>query len=485
MDTHPKHDIALGAVRYQPSPSGESAPAAAPTVAQWPTRGASAQPPETPAAQVPPETTAEQTIAEPATETRPGPPVWEPSDRQSSGVVDDSGRIAKDPSGRRPNRTVVIGAGVVVGLLLVGASAVALLNRDGGEPSGSPEPSPTATTPTATTPSAERVYDEDVLMVPFGDATGTHYELRALTVDGTDLGPVSDLEESADAPWVSRDGRFVGFRTTEAGQDARGPGTIMVMGADREPVPLFTTPPEGVLCTRRVAWHPNGRQVLLGCFEDKDGDGVRDSEVVTLYAGPVDDAGQVDGNRFERVLGASDPTLTSPGGSPGSTLGALSFLPSGAIAIAYEGGEEPGVHVFGRDGIGRLTSGELDQNAVASPTPGLVVFTRDGDLYLASTNQRPPPCPAPREASVDPVTDAPLCNLTGDLTNVDEPAWEPTWSWDGTEIAFLIETAPRVRTLWILDLEDPDSLRSLIGEPAAVGSPAVGSPLTRSRVRTS
>ena len=53
MDTHPKHDIALGGVRFQPSPSGESAPAAAPTVAAWPTRGASAQPPETPAAQVP------------------------------------------------------------------------------------------------------------------------------------------------------------------------------------------------------------------------------------------------------------------------------------------------------------------------------------------------------------------------------------------------------------------------------------------------
>ena len=39
MDTHPKHDIALGAVQYHPAASGEAAPAAAPTVAQWPSRG--------------------------------------------------------------------------------------------------------------------------------------------------------------------------------------------------------------------------------------------------------------------------------------------------------------------------------------------------------------------------------------------------------------------------------------------------------------
>ena len=39
LDTHPKHDIALGAVQYHPTSTAGGAPAAADTVAQWPTRG--------------------------------------------------------------------------------------------------------------------------------------------------------------------------------------------------------------------------------------------------------------------------------------------------------------------------------------------------------------------------------------------------------------------------------------------------------------
>ena len=57
MDTHPKHDIALGAVQYQPACLWGSAPAAAPTVAQWPTRGkkpAEPSPPPPPPAPTPP-----------------------------------------------------------------------------------------------------------------------------------------------------------------------------------------------------------------------------------------------------------------------------------------------------------------------------------------------------------------------------------------------------------------------------------------------
>lgn len=71
MDTHPKHDVALGAVRYRSPETGEPAPPASASVTQWPTR---ARPP---ADEVPAPTTAAAPL-QPPRETHPGAPEWSP-----------------------------------------------------------------------------------------------------------------------------------------------------------------------------------------------------------------------------------------------------------------------------------------------------------------------------------------------------------------------------------------------------------------------
>ena len=67
MDTHPKHDVALGAVRYQLPDSGKSAPPAAPTVIAWPTRARPVDE-QAPATETPP----------PPEQPAGGPPAWAP-----------------------------------------------------------------------------------------------------------------------------------------------------------------------------------------------------------------------------------------------------------------------------------------------------------------------------------------------------------------------------------------------------------------------
>jgi hypothetical protein len=69
-----------------------------------------------------------------------------------------------------------------------------------------------------------------------------------------------------------------------------------------------------------------------------------------------------------------------------------------------------------------------------------------------------------------------LCNLTGGLTGPpDQMALEPTWSWDGQQIAFRIgdpETA--VTTLHVVDLATSGPPRTLIAEPMVMSAPAWG-----------
>jgi hypothetical protein len=327
--------------------------------------------------------------------------------------------------------------------------------------------------PTTTSASGGRVYGEDVLIVTVPSAVGIDEELRAVTEDGEDRGPVTDLIGSVNAPWVSRDGRFVGFRFAPSGQGDVGPWTIKMMNADGSVVDLFAPSPQGIVCQRRVAWHPQRPEVLLACTEDADGDGVEDTQVSTIYNGPVDADGRVDGQRLERVLGVEDPLEDRPEGSPSSRMRGLSVLPTGELLVSYYGGEEPGIHIAGPDGIRRVTSGERDDAPTVSTT-GLVAFVRDGDLYVVATDGSAPPCPSPRELSQDPITGASLCNLTGDATFAENRAQDPAWSWDGSRIAFLLETGKEQRTLVVTDLAKAGPLRPVIGETANLGGIAWG-----------
>ena len=473
MDTHPKHDIALGAVRYQPPASGRDRPRrrshrrpmAHPRQED---RGAEPATPAPPGTVPAPGRARLVTPAQPAEAKRTGPPIWKPPRPGGDNACGKRAR-RRPPTDRHPTRPHRGRR----------CRRTAGRRRLGVRPhprrpmrratATEPTPSPSVTSDTPSTPT--RVFDEDVLVVSFLADEDADPELHAIsTTTGEDLGPATPASGPSDAPWMSRDGVFLGYREAPPGTGTDGPWTIMVRTADGDPVPLFTREPtEGLQCWLRVAWHPSDRQVLLNCLEDPDGDGKFET---SLYVGPVREDGRVDGRKLEQLLTNDDPTETSRDGSPGSALRSISYLPSGDVAVSYHGGEEPGVHVVAPDGSSRrLTSGEHDEVPVSSPTDGLLAFVRTGDLYVASVDDTAPPCPAPRQAETDDVTGAPLCNLTGDVTTApDQSALDPAWSWDGTQLVFQIgndETGPR--TLQLIDLAEANPILSVIPEPRLMG----------------
>ena len=479
MDTHPKHDIALGAVRYHAPASGEAAPPAAPTVAQWPTRGkqepapAPAPPAATPAAPVTqptpetPEIEPAATVAMPAPveeQTPSGPPAWRPPE-VSEGGADAGGRGLR-------KRPVLIGVAAAVALLVVGgATAYALTQGDdggGNGASGSTSPEPSTDTGS---PSPQPVYDENTILVSVSSGPEENAQLLRLSPTGEELGPVVQGAGSFDAPWFSRDGTVVGYRQSTSFAE-RDTGQVMVLTADGTPSQFIQGDTGGVDCRLRAFWDPTSPRVVLNCIEDLDGDG---KDETSLWEAPVVDGVHVDGTQLAPVLNNDDPTDTSPDGSPGSSFRGVSFLPNGAISLNYYRGQEPGTHVLGTDGVPRRLTSGVDEEPVASPTAQLIAFVRDGDLYVVSADGKRPPCPAPRTRSQDEVTGAEMCNLTGDLTSApDEGAAEPTWSWDGRTIVFAVGNEEGLRTLHAISLDESGEPRTLIGDPTYVTGPAWG-----------
>jgi hypothetical protein len=362
MDTHPKHDIALGAVRYHLPATGEPAPPAATTVAPGPSHAVEA----------------------PAVAVAPG----------LLPAADEAPRARR----RRMSRRAVIGAAATL-VLLLGAAATYLVARDTDRDG--------ATLPVGGT----RVLPEDFLLVPLRADPEDDAQLYAVSVGGQGMVEFdTPVGFYYDNPWISRDGTLAGFRLESS-----------------------------------------------------------------LYRGMVTDDGQIDGTTLEPVLRDTDPTEESPEGSPDSTLQAISFLPSGTIAVQYGGGQDPGIHLLDEGPPRRLTSGAHDDFAVASPELPWVAFVRDGDLYVVSAGDNEPPCPAPRQREVDEVTKAPLCNLTGESTSLPSAlALFPTWSWDGERIAFTIGEEDGLSTLSLVSLSDPGDPKPLVEEPGLFGPPAWG-----------
>ncbi len=328
MDTHPKHDIALGAVRYQPPASGETAPAAAPTVAQWPTRGKKTEepsPPPPPPAPPAPAAPRDDRAGD-RRDTRPtgqrrsgtGPPIWKPPGPEETTPAGSRAR-RRPPTDRHPTRPHRRSAPPSHCWSPAPRRTPSPASPDEAGDGDGATPSPSVTSDTPSTPT--RVFDEDVLVVSFLADEDADPELHAIsTTTGEDLGPATPASGPSDAPWMSRDGVFLGYREAPPGTGTDGPWTIMVRTADGDPVPLFTREPaEGLQCWLRVAWHPSDRQVLLNCLEDPDGDGKFET---SLYVGPVREDGRVDGRKLEQLLTNDDPTETSPDGSPGSRSGA-------------------------------------------------------------------------------------------------------------------------------------------------------------------
>ena len=356
MDTHPKHDIALGAVQYHPAASGEAAPAAAPTVAQWPTRGK--KPGAEPTATSGPDTSG----ADPAhadglgtRRTRPGAngpdtgPARGEETARPSGVEAARYRgrgavrrhSATERSSRPTSRPVLLGIAAAVALLVVGASAYAFTRDDTIRRRGTTAES--RAPPTAVRPRVPRPRSTPRTSSWWSSPMTRTAHPRCTLLDtttGEDLGPVSPGAGSTDAAWASRDGDIVGFREAATSAWQEGPWTIQEMSRDGTVVPLFTRPPEGIeCCVTRVAWHPTSDQVLLNCLQDDDGDGKFEP---SLYTGPVGEDGRVDGTQLRMLLSNDSPTEDSPDGSPGSNLRGVSYLPSGDVVVVVLRGRGTG-----------------------------------------------------------------------------------------------------------------------------------------------
>jgi actin-like ATPase involved in cell morphogenesis len=479
MDTHPKHDIALGAVRYHPPDAGQPATAApaAPAVTQWPTRGKSAPPPPAPpppppspppptepvrAPEPPPGPDTVQ-LPEPVEETPAGPPVWRPPD-----TVPTPATPAEPGVRRLPSKPLLIGVGTAV-LLLVAAAATYALTRGDDEQATNDQPDGTSSTP----PEPERVFGVNTILLPVSDGPDSDSQIRAVTTDGRDRGAVVKGPGSYDAPWVSRDGSVVGYRQADS-VATENKGVIMIMTADGTPSPLINgSPPAGINCRLRAIWYPSGDRVLLNCLEDLDGD--RKFET-SLWTAPVGADHHVEGSQLQLLLDNDTPTEDTPNGSPDSTLRAVSFLPDGTISVEYAGGQEPGIHLLAPGGaLTRLTSGEADDEPAASPTSQLVAFARDGDLYVASTDGSEPPCDPPRKRTTDEETGTALCNLTTGITSApDQIASNPAWSWDGKRIAFTVGSEDGPQTVDLISLDGGDDPTALVGQPGYIGAPAWG-----------
>ena len=341
-------------------------------------------------------------------------------------------------------------AAVAVVVVLAVAVAVVYVVRDDGSGSDSS--------------SSSRVVDEDVVLVVVSEDDGDPV-LHQLSTDpdsfGEDLGPVPGPSSGSQLlPSLSRDGEVLGYLGAPPGSGFdRKVGTPMSVTADGDPVTLFATPPEGLHCHARPAWSPDGKQVAMLCFDDLDGDGEDDNDHPGVYLFPLDDDGRV---------GSVPAGLWAK--STESKIGGISFTTDGEVAAGYAEGSAPGIYV-GKLGIrpAQVTSGE-DEDPVASPTDSLIAFVRDGDLYVAATDDAAPlPCPKPRVASTDETTGTRLCDLTGTTTDLDAPAASPTWSWDGKTIAYRVEDpATDTSTVWLIKLASGIAV-PLTTEPQVLG----------------
>jgi molecular chaperone DnaK len=464
MDTHPKHDIALGAVRHaRRAPSADAAvsgqPAASravPAVAGWPTRDAGAPPTLAAASAVPslPSTAPTSSPSPPTVEaaTQPIPAVTTPLSRPpgratgARGPVTPTARETKRPpagtpppsSGEAPPwRWIALAAGL---FLVAGGAAVAATVGFGGGEEG----------PTGSGGSSEAVAisrDEVVVPLDVGQGVG----LYTLAEGGT---PEAVLEpDSGDAltvPSLSPDRRFLYFRVGSA-EDLRTFTTQVLEVATGQVAPMVDEA-EGLECVGRPAWQPGSSTVALLC---------RQGDRLYPFEGRQDGDGQISG--LGRI-----PQL-------GTGWANVGYLGTGDLVVTQRSnGAEPGIHLGQPGELRWLVSGEVGDTA-SSPFGPRILYEQDGAIWLVRADGGALSCPA-GEAVPDARTGTPRCRLTevaGATADV-KPTWEEAE--DGTPDRFVFVRAddPDVVAgeLLLLDLDggDPrpfsDDVGDVSGQPA-------------------
>lgn len=411
-----------------------------------------------------PSATAEADEKEPVTEPEPTIPEGREDGGQGRSVWRSAGRTAhakpsptratgflgRRLSGRRP---LLLGVGAV-GAVAVLAGAAYMLTHDKGQED---------------TASDTRLVSTDVVLVPIVTRGSIDPVLHKISIpDGTDLGPLKGVSRGSQSwPSQSRDGSLLAYRWAPPGSGfPNESGTLWVSAPGREPATLFTHEPRDQGCLSPVAWSPDGDRVALVCETDQGPTGGPDSkppaEVVTA---PLNDEGRIDPDELAIQFDA--------GNSPGSDITKVGFAHDGAIVADYVGGSHPGLYLAEPGDDPRRLTTQADHGVAPSPTQDLIAFTREGDLYVASTDGTRPPCGRTRERATDNGTE--LCNLTASATEASHGSVsDPTWSWSGQAIAYRVEDLDTEKlAVRLIGLNGVQSVQ-LTTPAASMGAPGWG-----------
>ena len=376
LDTHPKHDVALGAVQFQPEDARTEQLGAIGTQLPTPTR---------------------------------------------------------TPLSSQAKRRLAIAAGGVVVLAGGVVGAMQLASGDGGNPGGqtsvttnTPTQTVSSTTPTTpTTPTGPRALPEapvpladTELVIPLDTKVGSDLYLADVT-DPAKRTRLTTLPGDDSLPALSPNRRSMIYG--HAAPPAKG--SLWVSGVDGSKArALFTkVPAECAKGVTRPGWNTkNATQIVAGCTAADGTFGIylldTDGKVLKkLFSHPA-----------QKGFGASDPAV-----SPDGKQAVYEFhggSGTGLYSVALDGQSEPQ----------RLTSGN-DADPVWSPTkPGVLAFRRVlrssppplATIFVTSVTGADLPCAG--QSTPNELGGSRMCQLT-DASVFDQ---DPTWSPSGDQIAF-------------------------------------------------
>jgi Tol biopolymer transport system component/actin-like ATPase involved in cell morphogenesis len=446
LDTHPKHDVALGAAVFGATQTISAQMASVPPTELVlgpvvPVDDEEQLPPTPDIADIEPTTAlpAETDIAPAADDSPPRavPPAVPPPERP-----DDPAESAPGTSTSRDRKALIASAAAVV--LVGGIAAYVLTRPDDPSAAGSSGPAETVIPQTTTSSSSSEpttptapVFPDNVLVVTSEDPDSGRFTMYQVDTDTGERSRVSEVKSTKTGPRlpvISPDRTTVLYSVGGASIASR---EIIVQKLGQPDRPLFDASSP---CTSaaRAAFSPDGSRLAIPCADDGEINGVA---VVDLegHGRRIDVPADVLPNSGGTWTAQNDFIYDAPV-APGADVSTLYSMPV--------------------DGSARPEP--LDPDDGSSHT-GADWNARGGLAYVVSETTEPP-----GDIAVDPPGAQGPIALT-DTGQASHPAWSP----DGTHIAYLQDEGNGLHTLWLMDA-DGDNVRSL-SLPGNAGPPAWGS----------